>query len=63
MLLKTLIAILFLAMVASLIVGAGFLLRDDSHSRRLLRSLEVRVGLAIALLALILYGFLSGGFD
>ena len=61
MFLKTLIAALFLAMLASLAAGVGFLLRDDSQSRRLLISLKVRVTLAALLVALLFYGFYFGG--
>lgn len=58
---KVLIAVVFLAMLTSLLVGAGFLLRDDSRSRRLLVSLKVRVTLAVVLVALLVYGFYFGG--
>nr|WP_298248610.1 DUF2909 family protein [uncultured Halomonas sp.] len=60
MLLKVLIALVFLAMLASLAAGAGFLLRDDAASRRLLISLKLRVALAATLLALLFYGFYAG---
>lgn len=60
MLLKILIAFVFLAMVTSLAVGAGFLIRDGSRSRRVLVSLKVRVALAATLLALLGYGFYLG---
>ncbi|EWG98824.1 DUF2909 family protein [Halomonas sp. BC04] len=60
MLLKTLIAVVFLAMVTSLAAGVGFLLHDDSRSRRLLVSLKIRVGLAALLIALLFYGFYIG---
>lgn len=60
MLLKTLIALVFLAMLISLAAGAGFLLRDDAASRRLLISLKLRVALAATLLALLFYGFYVG---
>ena len=60
MLLKISIALVFLAMVTSLAVGAGFLVRDDSRSRRVLISLKVRVALATLLLALLGYGFYFG---
>lgn len=59
MLLKVLIALVFLAMLTSLAAGAGFLLRDAA-SRRLLISLKLRVALAITLLALLFYGFYAG---
>ncbi|WP_089709863.1 DUF2909 family protein [Halomonas daqiaonensis] len=61
MLLKILIALVFLAMVTSLAMGAGFLIRDGSRSRRVLVSLKVRVALAALLLALLGYGFTLGG--
>ncbi|MFG6178823.1 DUF2909 family protein [Halomonas sp. THAF12] len=60
MLLKTLIALVFLAMVASLAAGAGFLIKDGGRSRRVLVSLKLRVVLAALLLALLLYGFYIG---
>ncbi|GEN22165.1 hypothetical protein HCU01_01140 [Halomonas cupida] len=60
MLLKTLIAVVFIAMLASLAAGAGFLLKDDSQSRRLLTSLKIRVCLAALLVVLLAYGFFGG---
>lgn len=63
MLLKTLIAVVFIAMLASLAAGAGFLLKDDSQSRRLLTSLKIRVCLAALLVALLAYGFIGGPLD
>lgn len=57
---EALIAVVFFAMLASLLVGAGFLLRDDSQSRRLLTSLKIRITLAVLLVALLLYGFYVG---
>lgn len=60
MLLQLLIAAVFLAMVISLAVGAGFMLRDKASSRRLLTSLKWRIGLACCLMALIVFGFWSG---
>ncbi len=56
----TLIVVVFLAMLTSLAAGVGFLLRDDSSSRRLLVSLKIRVALAALLLALLFYGFYFG---
>ncbi|MCA8866675.1 MULTISPECIES: DUF2909 domain-containing protein [unclassified Halomonas] len=58
--LQLLIAAVFIAMVISLAMGAGFLLRDHVSSRRLLRSLKWRIGLACLLMALIIYGYWSG---
>lgn len=58
--LQLLIAAVFIAMVICLAMGAGFLLRDDSSSRRLLLSLKWRIGLACLLMTLIIFGFWSG---
>ncbi|WP_386077713.1 DUF2909 domain-containing protein [Vreelandella sp. F11] len=58
--LQLLIAAVFIAMVISLAMGAGFLLRDHASSRRLLRSLKWRIGLACLLMALIIFGYWSG---
>lgn len=60
MLLKPLIAFVFLAMVASLAAGAGFLIKDGGRSRRVLVSLKLRVGLAALLMTLLVYGFYIG---
>ncbi|MBB3191849.1 DUF2909 domain-containing protein [Halomonas cerina] len=60
MLLKILIACVFLAMVTSLAAGAGFLIKDGGRSRRVLISLKLRVGLAALLMALLVYGFYIG---
>lgn len=61
--LRALIALIFLAMVTSLAVGAGFLLRDHSRSRRVLTSLKVRVAMASLLVALLMYGFYIGDLE
>ncbi|WP_249976718.1 DUF2909 family protein [Vreelandella olivaria] len=58
--LQLLIALVFVGMAASLAAGAGFLLRDNASSRRLLVSLKWRIGLACLLMALLVFGFWSG---
>ncbi|RAU19272.1 DUF2909 domain-containing protein [Nitrincola tibetensis] len=58
--LKVLIALVFLAMLISLSLSAGFLLKDPGSSTRVLTSLKVRVSLACLLLSLLVYGFMSG---
>jgi len=60
--LKLIIAILLVLMVASLFTGLGFLFKDASKSgsKRAFYALGVRVGLAISILSLTLYGFYSG---
>jgi hypothetical protein len=61
MLLKTLIILVFVSMVVSLAIGAGFLVRDGGRSRRVLTSLKFRVVLGALLFGLLAYGFLIGG--
>lgn len=61
MLLKTLIILVFVSMVVSLAIGAGFLIRDGGGSRRVLTSLKFRVVLGALLFGLLAYGFLIGG--
>ena len=60
--LKAAIVILVLALVASLGSGFYFLMLDqgDKTKRRTLHSLGVRLTLATALMALIIYGVASG---
>lgn len=62
MLLKTIIVVLFIAVVASLTSGLVFLLKDmnASESRRLLYALGIRLVLAAALMGTIAYGIQSG---
>ncbi|GGY35311.1 hypothetical protein GCM10011297_05510 [Bacterioplanes sanyensis] len=58
--LHAIIAVLFLIMLASLMAGAGFLLRDNGQSKRLLTSLKWRIGCAVLLVITLIYGFSSG---
>ncbi len=60
--LKIIIVILLVGVLASLVSGLAFLFKDSDlpGSKRALRSLGVRVTLAAALLATILYGFMTG---
>jgi len=58
--LKAAIVLMFLATIASLFSGLFFLVKDDSQSDRLLKALTLRVGLAVATLALVAWGFYSG---
>ena len=60
--LKVLIVIVMVLLVASLASGAYFLMVDqgDRNSRRTLNSLGVRLGLALGLMGLIIYGVASG---
>jgi len=54
---KILIILTFTLMALSLTAGAGFLLKDDSTSVRLLRSLTLRVSLAIVLISELIIWF------
>jgi hypothetical protein len=61
-LLKAAIVVLMLALVASLGSGFYFLMLDqgDKEKRRTFHSLGVRLSIAAALMALIIYGVASG---
>lgn len=54
---KILIILTFTLMALSLMAGAGFLLKDDSTSVRLLRSLTLRVSLAMVLISELIIWF------
>lgn len=60
--LKALIVLLMLALIASLGSGFYFLMTDqgDKTKRRTMHSLGVRLGLAICLAAVIVYGIATG---
>lgn len=60
--LKAAIVILMLALIASLGSGFYFLMLDqgDKSKRRTFHSLGVRLSIAVALMALIIYGVASG---
>lgn len=60
--LKILIIVLMICLVASLGSGFYFLMKDqgDKNSRRTFHSLGVRLGLALGLALLIVYGVASG---
>ena len=54
------VVLAMLAIMFSLFSGAIFLVRDRSSSRRVVRALTWRIGLSIALFALILALFAAG---
>lgn len=61
MFLKTIIVVLFIAVVVSLFSGLNFLVKDLGNAKkRLLYSLGLRIGLAALLLATIVYGAYTG---
>lgn len=57
---KLLIVVLFLAVVGVLFSGLFFLMKDRSGSRRVVNALAWRVGLAAALIAVIMIGIATG---
>jgi hypothetical protein len=57
---KFLLLLLFIGAVVSLFSGLFFLIRDRGKSRRIIYSLYLRVLFCMLLLALVVYGFLSG---
>ncbi len=58
--LKAAIVLMLLATIASLFSGLFFLVKDDSHSTRVVNALTVRVVLTAITVALIAWGFYSG---
>ncbi|MDA9090628.1 DUF2909 domain-containing protein [Porticoccaceae bacterium] len=61
MLLKTIIVVLFIAVVVSLFSGLRFLVKDLGNSkRRLLFTLGLRITLAALLLGTVIYGAYTG---
>jgi len=61
MLLKTIIVVLFIAVLISLFSGLNFLVKDLGNSkRRLLVALGTRIALAALLLGTIAYGIFTG---
>lgn len=60
--LKLVILALLLAIVVSLFSGLFFLVKDVNGEGRLVTALSVRIGLTIAVMLLIAYGFWSGQF-
>jgi hypothetical protein len=57
---KIILVVLLMAIVASLFSGLFFLLKDESHQRRTLTALKVRVGLSIMLLIFLALAFSQG---
>lgn len=58
--LKLVIVVLMLAVVVSLFSGLFFLVRDGGKTHRVVTSLAVRVGLSVALLAMVLLALWTG---
>lgn len=62
MLLKILLVILLIAMVASLTKAFQALSQDKGKSGRMLKWLAIRVSLAVAIIVVIVIGFVTGEF-
>jgi len=60
MLPKLIIAFLLIAIVISLFSGLFYMLKDSSQSKRTVRALSIRVGLAVALIAFLLLATAQG---
>ena len=60
---KYLIALAFVAIIASLGSALFFLFRDTGNSSRMLRSLAIRVGLSIALFIFLMVSYRFGLID
>ncbi|WP_373187922.1 twin transmembrane helix small protein [Halopseudomonas sp.] len=60
--LKLVILALLLAILISLFSGLLFLVKDTDGQSRLVTALSVRIGLTVAVMLLIAYGFWSGQF-
>lgn len=58
--LKVIIVILMLAVIVSLFSGLVFLIRDGGKTQRVVNSLAVRVGLSLALLAVVMVALWTG---
>ena len=60
---KTVIVIFLIAILASLGRGMFFLTKGGDTKNHVLNSLKVRVGLSIALVVLIVFGYSMGWFE
>jgi hypothetical protein len=60
MLIKTLIVIVFLAIIASLGSGLFALVNDKGKSKRLVNSLTVRITLSVLLFVLLIIAYMNG---
>lgn len=60
MLVKTIVILLLLAIVAALIAGGTFLVKDPANGRRMLNSLKLRVALSVTLILFLLLSYFMG---
>ncbi|MDA1133371.1 MAG: twin transmembrane helix small protein [Proteobacteria bacterium] len=57
---KTIIIVILIVILLSLTKGLHFLMKDDDQSRKMVRSLTIRIVLSIFLFLLILFGYWMG---
>ena len=57
---RLIIVIIFLAILVALFSGMFFMIRDKGDSTRNVRSLSIRIGLSLALFALLIILYLTG---
>ena len=60
MVMKTLIVLLLMAVIASLLSGLLFLLRDVKGGQRTVRALTVRIALSLVLFIILMIGYQTG---
>jgi membrane associated rhomboid family serine protease len=60
MLARLIIIVVFIAILASLFSGMYFMLHDKSSSTRNVKSLSIRIGLSLALFALLILAYFMG---
>lgn len=60
MLARLIIIVVFIAILASLFSGMYFMLHDKSGSTRNVKSLSIRIGLSLALFALLILAYFLG---
>ena len=57
---KLIIVLIFLAILVALFSGMFFMIRDKGDSTRNVKSLSIRIGLSLALFALLIILYLTG---
>ncbi len=57
---KLIIVLIFLAILVALFSGMFFMIRDRGDSTRNVKSLSIRIGLSLALFALLIILYLTG---
>jgi hypothetical protein len=60
MIVKTLIVLVLIAIVMSLGSGLLFMLKDHDQSKRTVKALTIRIGLSVALFALMMLAVATG---